>query len=161
MEIGNYTVHVVDDEEPIRKSLAFLLATAGFTVRLHESATAFLAATTSGLRNACLVTDLRMPDMSGVELLCRLQQRDTRLPAIVITGHGDVPMAVNTMKKGAMDFIQKPFKEEELVGLVERMLDHAKGAFAEFQSGPCTMDWAWADVPREQTTAAASRLAPA
>jgi two-component system response regulator FixJ len=104
MEIGNYTVHVVDDEEPVRRSLAFLLATAGFTVRLHESATAFLAIA-PGVRESCLVTDLRMPDMSGVELLRRLQAMKIRLPAIVITGHGDVPMAVEAMKAGALDFI--------------------------------------------------------
>lgn len=120
MEIGNYTVHVVDDEEAIRKSMAFLLATAGFTVRLHESATAFLAATVSGLRNACLVTDLRMPDMSGVDLLRKLQERDTRLPAIVVTGHGDVPMAVEAMKAGAIDFIEKPFDDEVLIDAIKR-----------------------------------------
>lgn len=120
MEIGNYTVHVVDDEESIRKSMAFLLATAGFTVRLHESATAFLAATASGLRNACLVTDLRMPDMSGVDLLRKLQERDTRLPAIVVTGHGDVPMAVEAMKAGAIDFIEKPFDDDVLIEAIKR-----------------------------------------
>jgi two-component system, LuxR family, response regulator FixJ len=119
MEIGSYTVHVVDDEEPVRKSLAFLLATAGFTVRLHESATAFLAVS-QGLRDACLVTDLRMPDMSGVELLRRLQSRKERLPAIVITGHGDVPMAVEAMKAGALDFIEKPFDDEVLIEAIKR-----------------------------------------
>jgi two-component system response regulator FixJ len=119
MEIGNYTVHVVDDEEPVRKSLAFLLATAGFTVRLHESATAFLAVAAS-IRDACLVTDLRMPDMSGVDLLRKLQPRKNRLPAIVITGHGDVPMAVEAMKAGALDFIEKPFEDEVLIEAIKR-----------------------------------------
>jgi two-component system response regulator FixJ len=119
MEIGNYTVHIVDDEEPVRKSLAFLLATAGFTVRLHESATAFLAAAAS-IREACLVTDLRMPDMSGVDLLRQLQARKIRLPAIVITGHGDVPMAVEAMKAGALDFIEKPFDDDVLIEAIKR-----------------------------------------
>jgi len=119
MEIGSYTVHVVDDEEPVRRSLAFLLATAGFTVRLHESATAFLAVAAS-IRDACLVTDLRMPDMNGVELLRQLQSRAQRLPAIVITGHGDVPLAVEAMKAGALDFIEKPFNDEVLIAAIKR-----------------------------------------
>jgi two-component system response regulator FixJ len=133
MEIGNYTVHVVDDEEPVRKSLAFLLATAGFTVRLHESATAFLSVA-PGIRDACLVTDLRMPDMSGVELLRRLQPLKHRLPAIVITGHGDVPMAVEAMKAGALDFIEKPFEDEVLIEAIKRAaatLDRAPGVGGE------------------------------
>jgi two-component system response regulator FixJ len=119
MEIGNYTVHVVDDEEPVRRSLAFLLATAGFTVRLHESAPAFLAVAPS-IRDGCLVTDLRMPDMTGVELLRQLQMRKQRLPAIVITGHGDVPLAVEAMKAGALDFIEKPFDDEVLIAAIKR-----------------------------------------
>jgi two-component system, LuxR family, response regulator FixJ len=119
MEIGNYTVHVVDDEEPVRKSLAFLLATAGFTVRLHESASAFLAVAPA-LQDSCLVTDLRMPDMNGVDLLRRLQSLKNRLPAIVITGHGDVPMAVEAMKAGAVDFIEKPFEDEVLIDAIKR-----------------------------------------
>ncbi len=119
MEIGDYTVHIVDDEEPVRKSLAFLLTVSGFTVRLHESATAFLA-TAPAIRNGCLITDLRMPDMSGVELLLKLRHLPTRIPAIVITGHGDVPMAVEAMKAGALDFIEKPFEDETLIQAIKR-----------------------------------------
>jgi two-component system, LuxR family, response regulator FixJ len=119
MEIGDYIVHIVDDEEQVRKSLAFLLTASGFTVRLHDSATTFLAAAPS-VRSACLVTDLRMPDMSGVELLQRLRDLPVRIPAIVITGHGDVPMAVEAMKAGALDFIEKPFKDEVLLQAIER-----------------------------------------
>src|SRR4051812_10317242 len=130
MEIGNYTVHVVDDEEPVRKSLAFLLATAGFTVRLHESATAFLSVAPS-IRDGCLVTDLRMPDISGVDLLRQLQFHKIRLPAIVITGHGDVPMAVDAMKAGALDFIEKPFEDEVLIQAIKR-------AVATLESAPDT-----------------------
>lgn len=119
MEIGSYTVHIVDDEEPVRKSLAFLLITAGFTVRVHESATAFLSVAPT-IRNGCLVTDLRMPDLDGVELLRRLRGLGAKVPAIVITGHGDVPMAVEAMKAGALDFIEKPFNDDVLIEAIER-----------------------------------------
>lgn len=116
---GELVVHIVDDEEPVRKSLAFLLSMSGHAVRLHESATAFLSVA-PGLRNACLITDLRMPDMSGVELLKRLRAAHAMLPAIVITGHGDVPMAVEAMKAGALDFIEKPFEDQVLLDAIER-----------------------------------------
>jgi len=107
-------VHVVDDEEAVRASLAFLLTSAGFAVRVHESATAFLAVA-GQIHNGCLITDLRMPDMDGVELLRRLRDNDTMLPTIVITGNGDVQMAVEAMKHGAIDFIEKPFSDEVLI----------------------------------------------
>ncbi|SDP54746.1 two component transcriptional regulator, LuxR family [Phyllobacterium sp. YR620] len=119
MAIDDYTVHVVDDEEAVRKSLAFVLTMSGFTVRVHESATGFLA-TAPTIRNGCLVTDLRMPDMNGVELLRNLKFADLRIPSIVITGHGDVPMAVEAMKAGALDFIEKPFEDEVLIEAVKR-----------------------------------------
>ncbi|MGN6766089.1 MAG: response regulator FixJ [Rhizobiaceae bacterium] len=117
--MGDYVVHVVDDEEAVRKSLAFLLATAGFPVRVHESATGFLAAApTAG--KACLVTDLKMPDASGVELLERLNGMGVMIPTVIITGHGDVPMAVAAMKAGAVDFIEKPFEDGVLIDAVKR-----------------------------------------
>ena len=119
MDISDYVVHVVDDEEAVRKSLAFLLTTAGFTVRMHNSATDFLAIA-AGVQNGCLVTDLRMPDMTGVELLRKLQSTQARMPAIVITGHGDVPMAVEAMKAGALDFIEKPFEDDILIDAIKR-----------------------------------------
>jgi two-component system, LuxR family, response regulator FixJ len=119
MEIGDYIVHIVDDEEPVRKSLAFMLTIDGFTVRMHESATAFLAAA-PGLRNSVLITDLRMPDMSGVDLLRKLNELPNSIPSIVITGHGDVPMAVEAMKAGALDFIEKPFEDEVLIEAIKR-----------------------------------------
>ncbi|MGQ2904221.1 MAG: response regulator FixJ [Neoaquamicrobium sediminum] len=117
--MADYTVHIVDDEEPVRKSLAFLLTMAGFTVRVHESATTFVEAAPS-IRNGCLVTDLRMPDMSGVELLRQLGAMSANIPSIVITGHGDVPMAVAAMKAGALDFIEKPFEDEVLIEAIKR-----------------------------------------
>jgi two-component system response regulator FixJ len=119
MMIGDYIVHIVDDEEPVRKSLAFLLTMHGFTVRVHNSATDFLAAA-SAMHNGCLVTDLRMPDMSGVELLRGLKIAQVMIPTIVITGHGDVPMAVEAMKAGALDFIEKPFEDEVLIEAIKR-----------------------------------------
>lgn len=117
MSQNDYVVHVVDDEEPVRKSLAFLLAVSGFTVRIHESATAFLASGQS-FANACLITDLRMPDLNGVELLQRLRALGSNMPAIVITGHADVPMAVEAMKAGARDFIEKPFEDDVLISAI-------------------------------------------
>lgn len=114
MQIGDYIVHIVDDEEAVRNSLAFLLTKSGFSVRVHDSATAFLLAAPS-IRNGCLVTDLRMPDMSGVELLKRIRELPVRIPSIVITGHGDVPMAVEAMRAGALDFIEKPFEKTVLI----------------------------------------------
>jgi two-component system response regulator FixJ len=119
MKIGDCVVHIVDDEEPVRKSLAFLLTMTGFTVRVHESATGFLAAAPS-IAKGCLVTDLRMPDMSGVELLRKLNAAKATMPTIVITGHGDVPMAVEAMKAGALDFIEKPFEDEILIEAIKR-----------------------------------------
>jgi two-component system response regulator FixJ len=119
MQIADYVVHIVDDEESVRKSLVFLLTMAGFTVRVHESATSFLHAA-PGIGKACLVTDLRMPDMSGVELLQRLDEIRISVPSVVITGHGDVPMAIAAMKAGAVDFIEKPFQDEALFDAIRR-----------------------------------------
>ncbi|SIT13390.1 response regulator FixJ [Paracoccus saliphilus] len=116
-------IHIVDDEEPVRKSLAFLMTVSGHAVRVHNSASSFLSVA-KDLDHACLVTDLRMPEMNGVELLQQLQREDAMIPAIVITGHADVPMAVEAMKAGALDFIEKPFVDEVL-------LDAVAGAIAE------------------------------
>jgi two-component system response regulator FixJ len=91
----------------------------GFTGRVHDSATRFLAAA-SNIGKACLVTDLRMPDMSGVELLERLNRQNGMIPAVVTTGHGDLPMAVAAMKAGAVDFIEKPFEDEVLVEAIKK-----------------------------------------
>ncbi|ANT53850.1 response regulator FixJ [Mesorhizobium amorphae] len=117
--MDEYVVHIVDDEEAVRRSLAFLLATAGFIVRVHESATSFLAAA-PGIGKACLVTDLRMPDMSGVELLEKLNQIEAAVPVVVITGDGDIPMAVAAMRAGASDFIEKPFEDDVLIEAIKR-----------------------------------------
>jgi two-component system response regulator FixJ len=116
---NDYIVHIVDDEEPVRKSLAFMLTMNGFAARTHDSATAFLAFAPSA-RPGVLVTDLRMPDMSGVELIRRLMAQRLPVAPIVITGHGDVPMAVDAMKAGAVDFIEKPFGDTVLMDAIRR-----------------------------------------
>jgi two-component system, LuxR family, response regulator FixJ len=118
---ADVVIHIVDDEEPVRKSLAFLLTMSDHAVRVHESATAFLTVAPS-LERACLVTDLRMPDMNGVELLKKLREENATLPTIVITGHADVPMAVEAMKAGALDFIEKPFEDEVLLEAIARAI---------------------------------------
>ena len=126
------TVYVVDDDEGVRDSLQWLLEGKDYRVRCYDSAETFLSRY-DPREVACLIVDIRMGGMTGLELQDRLVERKSPLPIVFITGHGDVPMAVNTMKKGAMDFIQKPFEEDALVSLVERMLDQAKDAFTEHQ----------------------------
>ncbi len=127
------TVYVVDDDEAVRDSIQWLLEGKEYRVRCFESAESFLSRY-DAREVACLIVDVRMGGMTGMELQSRLIEAHSPLPIVFITGHGDVPMAVDSMKNGAMDFIQKPFKEDQLVTLVERMLDQAKDTFAEHQS---------------------------
>lgn len=122
-------VHVVDDDEAVRDSLQWLLEASSYRVATYDSAEAFLAGFDPNAI-ACLILDVRMPGMSGLELQDELLARKLNLPIIFITGHGDVPMAVSTMKKGAVDFIEKPFDQTALKALVERMLAHAREAAA-------------------------------
>ncbi|QDL54425.1 response regulator transcription factor [Rhodoferax aquaticus] len=126
------TVYVVDDDEAVRDSLQWLLEGKDYRVRCFDSAESFLSRY-DAREVACLIVDIRMGGMTGLELQNRLIESRSPLPIVFITGHGDVPMAVDTMKKGAMDFIQKPFNEDQLASLVERMLEQAKGSFAEHQ----------------------------
>ena len=125
-------VYVVDDDEAVRDSLQWLLEGKDYRVRCFESAEAFLSRY-DPREVACLVADIRMGGMTGMELQDRLLERHSPLPIVFITGHGDVPMAVQTMKKGALDFIQKPFNEQQLMALVDRMLETARTAFADLQ----------------------------
>ena len=127
------TIYVVDDDEAVRDSLQWLLEGKEYRVRCFDSAESFLSRY-DAREVACLIVDIRMGGMTGLELQNRLIEARSPLPIVFITGHGDVPMAVDTMKKGAMDFIQKPFKEDQLVNLVERMLEQARETFAEYQS---------------------------
>lgn len=119
MQPDDFTVHIVDDEEALRKSLAFMLTVNGFAVRVHASAGAF-AKIAANLSRAVLVTDLRMPDMSGLDLIRGLSAVSRAIPSIIVTGHGDIPMAVEAMKAGAVDFIEKPFEETVIVEAIRR-----------------------------------------
>ncbi|MEE1613298.1 response regulator FixJ [Microvirga sp. CF3016] len=114
-------VHVVDDDVAVRKSLEFLLASEGLPVRLHESALAFLDDAV-GIEAGCIVTDVRMPGIDGIELIRRLKVRGITLPVVVMTGHADVPMAVEAMKEGAVDFLEKPFGDEAFLAAVRSAL---------------------------------------
>ena len=126
------TVHVVDDDEAVRDSLQWLLEGKDYRVRCFDSAESFLSRF-DPREVACVLADIRMDGMSGLELQDRLIERKSPLPIVFITGHGDVQMAVSSMKKGALDFIEKPFKEDELLSLVERMLEKARLAFLQQQ----------------------------
>lgn len=117
-------VHVIDDDEAVRDSLEFLFDSSGLPVRTYESAVSFLAGMAPDLAG-CIVTDIRMPEMGGLELLRELRGRGVQVPVIVITGHGDVPLAVEAMKGGAADFLEKPFDDERLLAVVRRSLEEA------------------------------------
>jgi two-component system response regulator FixJ len=114
-------VYLVDDDPAVRDSLSLLLRSVGLGSAVFPSALAFLEAYDPD-RHACLVADIRMPGLSGLELQQRLNERGAKIPIIFITGHGDVPMAVNAMKSGAMDFIQKPFRDQELLDRINTAL---------------------------------------
>jgi two-component system response regulator FixJ len=119
------TVHVIDDDEALRDSLTFLLRTARLDVLSYPSATAFLEALPANL--SCVITDVRMPGMSGIDLLRRLRERKISVPVIVITGHGDIPLAVEAMRIGAIDFLEKPFDDEVLIASVKAALRQKEG----------------------------------
>ena len=119
-------VHVIDDDEGLRESLAFLLRSAALEVRSFESAKAFLDVLPHAIPG-CVITDVRMPDMSGIELLRRLKELKIGVPVIVITGHGDIALAVEAMKMGAADFFEKPFDDDLLVASVRAVLRQQEG----------------------------------
>ena len=117
-------VHVIDDDEAVRASLAFLLETAGFSCRTWDSAFAFLNSGETASSD-CIVTDVRMPGMTGLQLVAELNARAVTTPVIVITGHGDVPMAVEALKRGVADFLEKPFDDEALLAAIHDALKKA------------------------------------
>ena len=119
-------VHVIDDDEAIRQSLAFLLQAARLEVKTYPSAMAFLDALPAPAWS-CVITDVRMPGMSGVDLLRRLKELKIGVPVIVITGHGDVALAVEAMKAGAVDFLEKPFDDDVLLASVQSALKRQDG----------------------------------
>jgi len=126
-------IHVIDDDAAMRDSLAFLLDVQGFEVRVHESAVAFLAIVAEGNLD-CVVTDIRMPDLNGLELVQKLKSQGLTCPVIVITGHGDVTLAVEAMKAGVVDFIEKPFSDDVLVGAIRSALERGREATAADKS---------------------------
>ncbi|MFC4274336.1 MULTISPECIES: response regulator transcription factor [Alcaligenaceae] len=131
--IPSSTVYIVDDDEAVRDSLRWLLEANGYRVRAYPSAENFLEDYDPNLVGV-LIADVRMPGMSGLELQEQLIARQAPLPIVFITGHGDVPMAVTTMKKGAIDFLEKPFNESDLREIVARMLEQATQRVSKFQA---------------------------
>ena len=129
-------IHLIDDDAAFRRSLVFLLESMGWTVASHASAEDFLAAAPEPGATACLVLDIRMPMMSGLELQQVLRQRGWQVPIVFITGHGDVELAVQAMKHGACDFLEKPFKDQALIDAVGRAVK--LGCAAREQMARCT-----------------------
>ena len=119
-------VHIIDDDQAMRESLVFLLRSAHIAAETFASGPAFLASLPDD-RLRCVITDVRMPEMSGLELLRRLREMKIVVPVIVITGHGDVPLAVEAMKFGAIDFLEKPFDDEVLLASVRAAPGTAAG----------------------------------
>jgi two-component system response regulator FixJ len=120
-------VYVIDDDEAMRDSLNFLLESSGFEVRVFENAQSFLDALPS-LTFGCVVSDVRMPGIDGIELLKRMKTQSSPFPMLMMTGHGDVPLAVEAMKLGALDFVEKPFEDERLTAMIEQAIRQAEPA---------------------------------
>jgi len=143
------TVHVIDDDASVRESLGFLLEAAGQTVCVYGSAAAFLAVAARHTVG-CVLTDVQMPELNGLELQRRLSELNISLPVIVMTGHGDVPIAVEALKAGATDFLEKPFEEAQLLAAVSRAIalsrqaSHQAEAVAEINARIATL------TPRER-----------
>jgi len=121
------TIYVIDDDEAVRQSIEFLLKTVGISVRSFESARGFFEVLPE-IDGGCIVTDVRMPEITGIDLLRRVRESKPDLPVIVITGHGDVPLAVEAMKLGAADFLEKPFDDDLLIASVRSALNQGADA---------------------------------
>jgi two-component system response regulator DctR len=147
--VSEPTVLIVDDDDAIRDALAWLLRSRGVRARSWPSAEAFLQDHTDEMRG-CLVLDVRMEGMSGVELFDRLLARDSKLPVIFLTGHGDVPLAVAALKKGAFDFVEKPFNDNDLVDRIVAAVRHDEAVHQQLES-EATVAARLADLtPRER-----------
>jgi two-component system response regulator FixJ len=118
-------VHLVDDDEAVRRSVGFMLKTSGFHVRAYESGVDLLKSA-ANLETGCILLDIRMPGMDGLEVQEALKDKGVTLPVVIMTGHGDVTLAVQAMKAGAIDFIEKPFEKAVLFGAIERAVDRLK-----------------------------------
>jgi len=120
-------IYVIDDDDAMRDSLNFLLDSSGFGVTLFDDAQAFLDAL-PGLPFGCVLSDVRMPGLDGIELLKRMKAQQSSFPILIMTGHGDVPLAVEAMKLGAVDFLEKPFEDDRLVTMIETAIRQAEPA---------------------------------
>src|SRR5665213_1556934 len=118
-------VYVIDDDEAMRDSLNFLLDSAGYQVALFDSAVKFLDSLPN-LEFGCVVSDVRMPGLDGIELSKRMKAGHSTFPIVIMTGHGDVPLAVEAMKLGAVDFLEKPFEDDRLIAMIEMAIKHAE-----------------------------------
>jgi two-component system response regulator FixJ len=127
---SNLTVHVIDDDDAVREALAVLLTETGFTMRTYRSATEFLAGL-DRMPPGCIVSDIRMPGIDGLELQQKLKAAQVNTPLIFITGHGDIPMAVQALRDGAVDFIEKPFDENVLIEAIKSALKAAESKSLE------------------------------
>lgn len=125
MAFGEATVFIVDDDDAVRDSLGLLMKSVGLKARVFDSAESFME-NYKPADTGCLVLDIRMPGMSGIELQRELSNRKWELPIIFITAHGDIPMAVEAVRNGALDFVQKPFDDKELVGKIEKALSESQ-----------------------------------
>jgi two-component system response regulator FixJ len=143
------TIFVVDDDNAVRESLSLLLETGGYRVAAYPSGMAFLEALPQDARG-CVLVDVLMPEMGGLEVQQELQRRGAALPVIVITGHGDVPLAVKAMKAGAADFIEKPYGEEALLAAVQRALKLDEAGQGERAAAAAVRDRAAQLTPRER-----------
>jgi FixJ family two-component response regulator len=134
----NIRIHIVDDDEAFRDSLLWLLESHDYSIACHDSAEGFLHSYRPAQGTGCLILDIRMPGMSGLELYDELQARGNTWPVIFITGHGDVPMAVQAVKRGAHDFLEKPFNQEALLAAVDSALASAANqAQSAQEAGQC------------------------
>lgn len=125
-------VYVVEDDDAVRRSLALLLRSEGHQVESFTSAEVFLDAL-EHLRPGCVISDIRMPGMDGLQLQDELARRRTNLPVIIVTGHGDVPMAVRAMKAGAVEFVEKPYEEQRILDAVDKALSYAESEWGRLQ----------------------------
>jgi two-component system, LuxR family, response regulator FixJ len=149
--LSNPLVHVIDDDAAARDSVHFLLRSHKINAQIYDSAKAFLSILPT-VKGGCIITDVRMPDISGVDLLRRLSELGVKMPIIVITGHGDLQLAVEAMKLGAVDFLEKPFEEQVLISSVKSALGrwqegaHKEAERAEMQERLATLSGRERDV---------------
>ena len=142
-------VHLVDDDEAIRRSVGFMLKTSGFHVRAYESGVELLK-TAPELEPGCIRLDIRMPGMDGLEVQEALRSKGVTLPVIIMTGHGDVSLAVQAMKAGAVDFIEKPFEKAVLISAIDQALDQLKRSAASRERSDEALVRLQALTPRER-----------